>query len=726
MVEAGLGSSFEQEANQAEPERTRKDQVLEALRAALEEEFDVFHELEHGGMSQVYLGYEKSTGRHVAIKVLPPSLMMMEAGMARRFEIEARIAAQLPHRNIIKVYRARTENNLPFIVMEFVNGSLKSIIDKHGALDFEVVRQVLVQLCDALAFAHSKRVVHRDIKPGNILVDALNPDCRVILTDFGIASVYGMSGLTATGVLLGSPPYMSPEQWSGGGNITAQSDQYSLGVVAFQMLTGRLPFTGITNPELMHAHLMEGPPSILTLRPSCPPDVASIVQRMLAKDPSDRWPSLQEAMAALQLNEPNFQEKGQAQLFALARTCPITIDLPPPPASPAAIRPAAEVNGTRGKRSFWGWARRRKGMILFVFGATVLAIVALKVSGFEGRPALPVPGPSEVPQVPGPHTVPELGGVRINQRSVDLDLEQTTVLAAQLRDRSGSPFADSLRKPSWLSENPRIATVEARTGLVTPVGVGRTAITVRIDSFLDRIPIRILPLRAHELVLSAPESMTVGRTVRVGIRLRSRSGSNVTLTGKIEWQSVDEKVAVVSDSGVLTAIGPGSTMILASASGVSGQIPIRVTAAPRVEESPPPPAAPTSGGQPPPALAKEASLPTMVELQGKLGRLVRLINQKEWDELGKLYPAGEEERTRERFLTFLRTDEPRALNLVVSDRLPSRNGAAMTAEFRIEFEWRTFAGRRVRRAATYTGTFISDATGWKLHSFRLMQAFPEE
>lgn len=355
------------------------DRLLEALRAVTLGDFEVYEELGRGGMARVYLCYDVALDRHVAIKVMSP-MLMLEEGMAERFRREARIAASLSHPNIIPVFSVRQAGDLAFFVMKYVDGcTLEFLIAEHAPLPPDMVRQILRQIGDALVYAHARGIVHRDIKPGNVLIDS---EGRAVLSDFGIARASGLTGLTATGASVGTPYYMSPEQCSRG-EITGQSDQYALGVLGYQMLCGKVPFTGADAAEVMQAHLLDPPEPISARRADCPPDLATVVMRMLSKKPAERWPSLEAALAGLRWSPPNTEDQTRSELKTLAQTAPPRPKLPKPPTSPAPssrgslpVRPG--INSEARSRG------RRKGVILVGGGIVLLAGAAI-VSGRMGR-----------------------------------------------------------------------------------------------------------------------------------------------------------------------------------------------------------------------------------------------------------------------------------------------------------------------------------------------------
>ena len=290
------------------------DEVADRLRAATLGDFEIMGELGRGGMAAVYRAHEIALDRKVAIKVMAPGLLM-GAGMVERFRQEAVTVANLHHPNIVTIHAVRQAQGLHFFVMRLVEGrSLERVIRTEGPLPVPVVQAWLYQVGAALGYAHRHGVIHRDIKPANILLDSFG---SAIVTDFGIAKVASAPGLTMTGATVGTPAYMSPEQcWSH--ELTGASDQYSLGIVAYEMLTGAPPFSGPTL-SVLRAHTEEEPPPLRNARPDCPPSVADAVARMLAKEPEARWPTIIEAATALGGRPLLGDEPLCAALEALAR-----------------------------------------------------------------------------------------------------------------------------------------------------------------------------------------------------------------------------------------------------------------------------------------------------------------------------------------------------------------------------------------------------------------------
>ena len=281
------------------PSAARDASLIDRLRAATDGEYDIVRELGRGGFATVFLARDLAIERDVAIKVLTAgsdSDAGEQGGEIERFRREARTAGGLSHPHIIPIYANRSKDGLQFFVMKFVKGrSLDAIIKDNGALPLPLVQTILQQAGSALGYAHRSGVVHRDIKPANIMLD---DDGWAVVADFGIAKVAMAEKLTATGIIIGTAAYMSPEQWSGR-DVSGLSDEYSLGIVAYELLTGFTPFDGATIPALLWAHLNESPPPITERRADCPAALDDIVRRMLEKEPGDRYASVDDAVAAI-------------------------------------------------------------------------------------------------------------------------------------------------------------------------------------------------------------------------------------------------------------------------------------------------------------------------------------------------------------------------------------------------------------------------------------------
>lgn len=250
--------------------------------------------LGQGGMARVYRGYQENLDREVAIKVLPPHYAA-DPAFVERFKLEARAMARLSHPNIVTVHNAGEEDGRLFIVMAYIPGG--TLKQRMGApVDPREVTRVIKDVASALTYAHERGIVHRDVKPVNVLLDT---DGRAILSDFGIAKMLAASdGVTRAGAGVGTPEYMSPEQCRGAA-VDARADIYALGVLLYEMLTGRTPFIADNYTALAHAHVYEQVPPPTQFNPRISPAVQSVVLKALAKDPIHRFQQATEMAVAL-------------------------------------------------------------------------------------------------------------------------------------------------------------------------------------------------------------------------------------------------------------------------------------------------------------------------------------------------------------------------------------------------------------------------------------------
>ena len=279
------------------------DLLNERVVAALGHQYEVESEIGRGGMSVVYRARDIRLNRTVAIKVLPPELAY-DPAIRTRFTREAQTSAQLNHAHIVPIYDVGEREGIAYFVMTLVTGgNLAALLAREPRQPIEEVRRLLCEIADALSYAHLRGVIHRDIKPDNILLDA--DTGRAIVTDFGIArAVEAGTRLTITGNALGTPGYMSPEQAVGEREVDGRSDIYSLGVLAYQMVTGRLPFTGGNTMALLLKHVNERPQPIVEVRPETPRGLRDAIERALMKAPEDRWPTAASMRQALMADEP--------------------------------------------------------------------------------------------------------------------------------------------------------------------------------------------------------------------------------------------------------------------------------------------------------------------------------------------------------------------------------------------------------------------------------------
>ena len=282
-----------------EPEDARPS---DPLQEALGSDFEIKQKLGKGSMATVYLAKEKALGRLVAVKVLLPERARDETAR-KRFEREAKAAASLSHPNVVQVFRlGRLGDETPYLVMRFVKGrTLEERLAAEGRLPRDLARQVLRNVASALAAAHAQGIVHRDVRPANVLWDEESK--QALLADFGIAAILASSGeestrLTKTGQMVGDPRYLSPEQLRDE-DLTELSDMYAFGILGYELYTGEGPYEAKTNTQWITAHLSSEPQDLERIRPDIEPEVAALLKRCMNREPNHR-PSAANAAKALQ------------------------------------------------------------------------------------------------------------------------------------------------------------------------------------------------------------------------------------------------------------------------------------------------------------------------------------------------------------------------------------------------------------------------------------------
>jgi len=315
----------------------------EIVRDALKDEYELEKELGRGGMAIVFKARDKSLEREVAIKVLPFSLSF-DAEFVERFQREARTAGKLEHPNIIPIYRVGKSGRVIYFVMKFIRGkSLSAVVETRGALPVPELKRVLIECSRALGFAHKHGIVHRDIKPDNIMFDELG---QAIVTDFGIAKAQSGARLTGTGMSIGTPHYMSPEQ-ARAQNLDGRSDLYSLGVVAYQCLTGHVPFDGEDSFSIGYKHIMEELP-VPPLENADQREFFTVVQKMMAKKAEDRFQTAEDVVHALESLGGPSARVSMTDMATMPTRAIEPMKAPPPAISFAATTPLPRASASMG------------------------------------------------------------------------------------------------------------------------------------------------------------------------------------------------------------------------------------------------------------------------------------------------------------------------------------------------------------------------------------------
>ena len=572
--------------------------LIDELRRATIGEYDIAAELGRGGMATVFLAHEIALDRKVAIKVMSPALLSSGKGMAERFKREARTAAALSHPHIIPIYGVRESGRLLYFVMKYVQGrALDAIIKENGALPIKMVQVILAQAGSALDYAHRHGIVHRDIKPANIMVDT---EGWVIVTDFGIAKVRESQGLTMTGATIGTPTYMSPEQCSAK-EITGATDQYSLGIAAYEMLAGKVPFDADSVMSLMWQHFHEPPPPLLERRADCPPALANAVERMLAKSAADRWPSLEEAIEAI--GTPPSGDPIRQKMKAMARSglppeataahTPLSpvpkFTTPPPTSTGAPVKPQAPTAPARP--------------------------AARPPAAATSAPTTPIPATTDVtpPPLPSTHVEP----ITPTVASRELTDSPTAILASTPAPPTAPPAPPRVPTvtPSSVPPLPRGIAPPPPPGrrsrasqrvkpempppTVAPVAQGGSLKWIALAAVLlvigvaawamfgrghaPRIPAPTTtpatPTIASVTVSPSPAGVAVGGTVQLAVALRDAGGATIPTAGHaITWKSSDDTMATVSPTGMVQARAAGFVTVTAtSEAGVTGTGTVMIT-----------------------------------------------------------------------------------------------------------------------------------------------------
>ena len=373
--------------------------LMQRLQRLVEGKYKIERLLGKGGMGAVFLAHDLTLEREVAIKVLPPDISMDEH-IVKRFQQEAKMSAKLDHTNIIPIYRVESEGGLNYFVMKYIAGtSLEDVLDQRQPLTIDYIQRVLWEAACALGHAHQRGVVHRDVKPANIMFDH---DGRVMLTDFGISkALQAASGFTGTGMIIGTPHYMAPEQ-AKGGTVDGRADEYSLAVVGYRMISGELPYTGDSVHTILYKHIFEEVPSVGAKRSDTPPFLTAAISRALSKEPDQRFPTMEEFATAVWPEQPVAVPKAGASKSHRRppppRTRTATADAPTEVTSaPTTPIPRASARIPAGKKK-----RSSVGMLVGAF-----VVVAAGVGGYLALGRKSETPPASSPQAgPGPAPPP--------------------------------------------------------------------------------------------------------------------------------------------------------------------------------------------------------------------------------------------------------------------------------------------------------------------------------
>jgi len=332
--------------------------------------YKLIKEIGRGGMGEVYLAEDTESGEKLALKILPPELTRSPQ-YVERFHREAKAISSLDHPNIIKVYEIGEEEGVHYIAMEFLGGAaLGDLLRKRGRLPVSEAVRIIISIAEALECAHSSGIVHRDVKPDNILSDE---NGRFKIMDFGIARITEGTQLTMTGTIMGTPEYMSPEQ-AGGKKVDQRTDIYSLGIVFYEMLTGRVPFHAETALEVIQMHLTQTPESPKTLNPNIPGNLSAIIGKMVEKNPADRYASFRHVVNAISQAIPKTMiEATGAHATAIQ-----------PKKEPLPARHPAEKAGTRVKEQV---VLRIPTSVKAAFALSIILNVVLFVMYMIGKPS---------------------------------------------------------------------------------------------------------------------------------------------------------------------------------------------------------------------------------------------------------------------------------------------------------------------------------------------------
>ena len=480
-----------------------------------------------GGMAEVWRAVDLQLSRTVAVKLLKPQLAN-DSTLAERFRREAIAAANLNHFNIVTAYDAiEYDEGRQALIMEYVEGkSLRELLDTKTQLESSLVQHIGVSVCAALEAAHERDIIHRDIKPGNIL---LTREGRVMITDFGIAKVLGEGGdLTSENIMMGTAKYLAPEQVKGD-PLDVRADLYSLGIVLYECLVGRVPFYGKNDTETALARLQKEPRNIATMRPNVNPQLAAVVHKLLAREPRNRFRTAAEVRLALSnVNAPVSREPEVVARPTADRTPPTGKVIRPKGYTPSGTpvpsskepegrdpRPR-EVRGREVTSRAMFDRYRPSAMVLAVLGVVIVTIAVLVAQSLRSEDSGTTVAPETVADVTVPvYTGPvEITGVRsFDPEGDDKAENEETVLNVT----DGDP------ETIWATSCYRSATFGSKSGLGIVIQLNAVALArMEVD-----IPTQNWKARVYAAAESATTTSQWGRPIWEG---SSESGSTIATT----------------------------------------------------------------------------------------------------------------------------------------------------------------------------------------------------
>jgi len=433
-------------------------ELRERLQAAIGTEYEVGSELGGGVQSRVYAARDTELDRPVVIKVLPPELAAGEG--LERFRREIRLVAGLQHPHIVPLLVAGEADGLLYYTMPLVTGeSLRAVLDRDGPRDIEFVATVMAEVASALVYAHGRNIVHRDVKPGNIFVEAESG--RILLADFGVARRIGFEGtVTASGIAIGTPAYMSPESLDGG-PVDGRSDIFSLGLVAWELLVGERPWQSETLYSLIYSQKCEPTPSLVDRRPDVPKRLRIAIERCLKKDADERWESADVLLAYLcdtEVDEPRLVRRRTSTAAGPSTERPAPSFRPRAPRTLSAGRLEVRWNGDlpvvgppRLKV-----ATRRLWPAAVVLAAALVLAVGLRFTHASAPPPVVAEANGELPSLPAVDVTANAPVVPVVERRTTSQLDRVFAsVVVAMRRRGGESAVRELRHAETMWETGR-------------------------------------------------------------------------------------------------------------------------------------------------------------------------------------------------------------------------------------------------------------------------------